>query len=181
MYSGDGQRWALAFDGGDGRQLWQRWTIETAFNGGSGGGVRWRQQSSTAFDGIGDGLQREDEKAAQGQAMQQPASTMRGREGGETRGRQEMMARQPAGTTRQREATRRDDKTMRRRDDKRAAHREATQQPDGATRGREGGAGRNERTRRGDATTSWCDELTRGCSVTRGWREAMRQPAGGTR
>ena len=76
--SGDGRRRALAFDGGDGRQLWQRWTIETAFNGGSGGGVRWRQQRSTAFDGIGDGLQREDEKAAQGQAMQQPASTMRG-------------------------------------------------------------------------------------------------------
>ena len=37
--SSDGQRWALAFDGGDGLQLWQRWTIETAFNGGSGGGV----------------------------------------------------------------------------------------------------------------------------------------------
>ena len=38
--SGDGRRWALAFDGGNGWQLWQRWKIETAFNGGSGGGVR---------------------------------------------------------------------------------------------------------------------------------------------
>ena len=38
--SGDGRRWALVFGGGDGRQLWQRWTIETrAFNGGGGGGV----------------------------------------------------------------------------------------------------------------------------------------------
>jgi hypothetical protein len=38
--------------------------------------------------------------------MQQPASTMRGRECGATRGRQEMMARQPAGATRQGEAAR---------------------------------------------------------------------------
>jgi len=40
--SGNGRRWVLAFDGGDGRQLWQRWMIETAFNGGGGGGVRRR-------------------------------------------------------------------------------------------------------------------------------------------
>jgi len=52
--SGAGRRWVLAFDGGDGRQLWQRWTIETAFNGGGGGGVRWWRQHSTAFDGVGD-------------------------------------------------------------------------------------------------------------------------------
>jgi hypothetical protein len=52
--------------------------------------------------------------------------------------------------------------TTRQRDDKRAAHREATQQPAGATRGREGGAGHNERTSRGDATKIWRDELTRG-------------------
>jgi len=90
--SSDGQRWALVFDGSNGRQLWQRWTLETAVNGGRGGGVQWRQQRSTAFDGVGDGLRREDEKAAQGQATQQPASTMRGREGGATKGRQEMMA-----------------------------------------------------------------------------------------
>ena len=41
--SGDERRWVLAFDGGNGRQLWQRWTIEMiemAFNGGGGGGVR---------------------------------------------------------------------------------------------------------------------------------------------
>ena len=31
--SGDGRRWVLAFDGGNGRQLWQWWTIETVFNG----------------------------------------------------------------------------------------------------------------------------------------------------
>ena len=78
----DGRRWALAFDGGDGRQLWQRWTIETAFNGGGGGGIQWRQQHSMSFDGVGGGLRREGKRAAQGEATQQPASTMRGREGG---------------------------------------------------------------------------------------------------
>jgi len=31
---GDGRRFVLAFDSGDGWQLWQRWTIETVFNGG---------------------------------------------------------------------------------------------------------------------------------------------------
>ncbi len=97
--SGDGRRWVLLFDGGDGRQLWQWWKIETAFNGSGGGGVRWWQQGSTTFDGIGDGLRQEDERATQGKATQQPASTMRGRECGATRGRREMMARQPAGGT----------------------------------------------------------------------------------
>jgi hypothetical protein len=101
------------FGGGDGRQLWQWWTIERTFNGGGGGGVRWLQQRLTAFDGVGDGLRREDKRAAQGQATHQPASTMRGREGGATRGQQEMMARQPAGETRKREATRRENKTTR--------------------------------------------------------------------
>jgi len=91
----------LAFDGGNGRQLWQRWTIEMTFNGSSGGGVQWWQQHSAAFDGVGDGLRREDKRAAQGQATQQPASMMRGREGGATRGQREMMVRQPAGATRQ--------------------------------------------------------------------------------
>ena len=66
------------------------------------------------FDGVGDGIQREDKRAAQGQVMQQPPSMMRGREVGATRGRQEMMAQQPAGATRQQEeAARRDDETMR--------------------------------------------------------------------
>ncbi len=35
----DGRRWALAFNGGDGQQLWQRWIIEIAFNDGGDGGV----------------------------------------------------------------------------------------------------------------------------------------------
>jgi len=65
--------------------------IETAFNGGGGGGFRWRQQHLAAFNGVGDGLRREDKRAAQGQATQQPASTMRGREGGATRGRREIV------------------------------------------------------------------------------------------
>ena len=91
----------LVFDDGNGQQLWQRRMIETAFNGGSDGGVSWRQQHSMAFDGVGDGLRREDERAEQGQAMQHPASTMRGQEGSAMRGRQEMMVRQPAGATRQ--------------------------------------------------------------------------------
>ena len=99
--SGDGRRWVLAFDGGDGWQLWQRWTIETAFDGGGGSGAQWRQQHLMAFYSMGDGLRREDERVAQGQATQQPASMMRGLEGGATRGQQEMMARQSAGAMRQ--------------------------------------------------------------------------------
>jgi len=84
----------LAIDGGDGRQLWQRWTIETAFSGGGGGGGgdRWRQQRLTAFNFVGNGLRREDKRVVKGQATQQPASTMRGREGGATRGGQQEMA-----------------------------------------------------------------------------------------
>ena len=89
----DGQRWVLAFDGGDGRKLCQWWTIKTAFNGGGGGGVRWRWQSLMAFDGTamdyGKAMARqrrlaqlEDERAAQGEATQQPAGTMIGQEGG---------------------------------------------------------------------------------------------------
>ena len=64
--------------------------METAFIGGDGGGVQWRQQCSTAFDGASDGLRRDDERVAQGEATQQQANMMRGREGegGETRGRQ---------------------------------------------------------------------------------------------
>ena len=102
-------------------------------------------------------------------------TSMRGREGGartgnaatsqqdeRTRGRcNKRTTRDDAATTSWRDKTTRGG-TMRGRDDKRAARREATQQPAGATRGQEGGAGRNERTRRGDATTSWRDELTRG-------------------
>ncbi len=94
MAGGDGGRqcltaamWVLTFDGGNGRQLWQQWMIEMAFNGGGGGGVQWRQQHLTAFDGVGNGPRREDKRAAQGQAMQQPVSMMRGREGGRMRGR----------------------------------------------------------------------------------------------
>ena len=35
---GDGRRWALTFDSGNGWQLWQ-WTIEMVFNDGGGGSV----------------------------------------------------------------------------------------------------------------------------------------------
>jgi hypothetical protein len=71
----------LSFDGGDGWQLWQWWTIETAFNGGGGGGVQWRQQRLTAFDGVGNGLlRREVKRAVKGEATQQPASMMREQE-----------------------------------------------------------------------------------------------------
>jgi hypothetical protein len=76
---------------------------------------------------------------------------MRGSEGGATRGRQEMMARQPAGAMRQQEAARRDDQTTRGRRVERHP-----QQPAGATRGQEGG------------------------TATRGRGEAMRQQAGAT-
>jgi hypothetical protein len=57
----------------------------------------------------------------------------------------------------------------------------ATQQPASATRGQDGGAGCNKRTRRGDATatTSWSNELTRGWrnertardNATTSWRD----------
>ena len=58
-----------------------------------GGGVRWWRQRSTAFDGVGDGLrkamvmqrwlaQQEDKRTVQGEAAEQPASTMRGQEDG---------------------------------------------------------------------------------------------------
>ena len=68
-FDGDDRRsWALAFDGSNGWQLWQQWTIEMVFNGDVGGGVRWRQQRSTAFDGVSNGLQREDKRAVQGKA-----------------------------------------------------------------------------------------------------------------
>ncbi len=52
---GDGQMWALAFYGGNGRQRWQRWRIETAvavvFD--SDSSVQWR---SMALYGVGNGL-----------------------------------------------------------------------------------------------------------------------------
>ena len=48
----------------------------------------------------------------QGQATQQPASTIRGREDGVTRGRREMMGQQPAGATRQQEVEQLDDETV---------------------------------------------------------------------
>jgi len=109
--SGDGQRRrVLAFDGGNGRQLWHRWTIKTtAFNGGSDGGVQWRQQCSMAFDGVGDGLRREDEGVAQGQATQ-------------TRGRCfKKTTRDDGATTSWHDKTMRGG-TMRRQDNKRVAH-----------------------------------------------------------
>jgi hypothetical protein len=157
--SGDGRRWALSFDGGDGWQLWQRWTIDNR------DGIQWRRwrqcsMAAAAFDGI-----------------RWPGrwTTTRGREGGartgntttsqhdeRTRGRcKERTTRDDDATTSWRDETTRGC-TMRRRDNKRAARREAMQQPAGATRGGEGGAGCNERTRRGNATTSWRNELTRG-------------------
>ena len=129
-----------------------------------------------AFDGIGDGLSQEDERAVQGQATQQPASTMRG-----MRVRcNERTTRYDDTTTSWRDETTRGG-TTRQQDNERAARRKATQQPVGvgATRGREGGVGRNERMRRGDATKSWRDELTRGWrnertargNVTTSWRD----------
>ena len=51
---------------------------------------------------------------------------------------------------------------MRRWDYERVACGEATQQSVSAMRRLEGGMGRSKKTRRGNATTSWCNELTRG-------------------
>jgi hypothetical protein len=80
-------------------------------------------------------------------------STMRGREeGSATRGRREMIMWQPAGATRQNE--RRHDKTTRRRDDERAARREAMHTTT-SRRDERMSRRRNERTRRGNVTTSW--------------------------
>jgi len=99
---------------------------------------------------------------------------MRGREGGartgnattsqhdqRMRGRcNERMTRDDGATTSWRNETTRGG-TTRQQDGERVARREAMQQPAGTARGREGGAGCNERTRRGDATTSWRHKLTR--------------------
>ena len=75
---GDGQRWPLVFDGGDGRLMWQQWTKDTMFNGGGGGGVRWLWQYLTVFGGIFDGLRQGDDEAKM-------ASTTRGQERGTKR------------------------------------------------------------------------------------------------
>ncbi len=79
--------------------------------------------------------QLDDERAAQGEATQQPAGVMRGREGCATIRRREMME-QPAGAMRRR----REDVTTRQRDNERVAHQEAKQHIAGTTRGKEGGA-----------------------------------------
>jgi hypothetical protein len=89
---------------------------------------------------VGDGLQREDERAVQ---ASQHDERMRGWCNKRT-------IRDDGATTSWRDETTRGG-TTRRQDDERAARREATQQPAGMTRGREGGAVRNERMRRGDA------------------------------
>ena len=84
---GDGRRWALAFDGCYGWQLWQQWTIEMMFNDGGEREVQCWQQHLTAFNGKDKTRQcrgkggRYDEsgrEAVQGEATQQTASTMRG-------------------------------------------------------------------------------------------------------
>jgi hypothetical protein len=67
------------FDGGDGRQLWQRWTIETTFKGDGGGGVQWQWRCLTAFNGISGGFW-------QGDGEARMAGTTRGQEGGARRG-----------------------------------------------------------------------------------------------
>ena len=139
-------------------------------NGGGGGGVRWQQQRLTAFDGVGDGLRREDERAAQ---ASQHDERMRG-------WCNERTTRDDGTTTSWHNKTTRGG-TTRGQDDERAARREATQQPAGMTRGQEGGTGRNERMRRGNAATSSHDELTRGWCIERtmrgnattSWRDKM--------
>ena len=111
------------FDSGDGRQLWQRWTIEMAFNDGSGGGIQWRQKRLTAFGGVVDGLRQGDDEAKM-------VGTMRGGEGSarrgnsttsqhneRTRGQHNKRTARDVGTTSWRDETmrgaRRDNKTMR--------------------------------------------------------------------
>ena len=53
-----------------------------------------------------------------------------------------------------------------------------TQQPAGTTRGGEGDTGHNKRTRRGDTTTSRCDELKRGWRKDRTTRGNMTTSCG---
>ncbi len=128
----------------------------------------------TAFDGVGDGLRREDEEGSS-----RTGNAITSQHDKRTRGRcNKRRMRDDDPTTSWRDKTTRGS-TMRRRDDERAARREATQQPAGATRGREGYMGHNKRTRRCDARTSWRDELTRGWrnertvrgNVTTSWRD----------
>jgi hypothetical protein len=106
--------------------------------------------------------QPEDKRAAQEKATQQPAGTMKGQEGGATRGRREMMQ-QPAGMMRRREGI-----TTRRRDNETTRQREGGALRGDATTSRrderykDEWAAQRERTRRGNATTNWHDERTRG-------------------
>jgi len=103
--------------------------------------VRWRQQRSTAYDGVGGGLRRE------GGARRGNATTSQNDE--RTRGRcNERTTRDDGATTSWRDAKMRGD-TTRQRDDERAVHREATQQPSGASRGWRG-AQREDKERRCD-------------------------------
>ena len=135
-----------AVDDSDGVQWWQwRWCsmAAAAFNG-----ARWCRQWTTT-------------RGREGGARTGNATTT-SQHDERTRGRcNERTTRDDGATTSWRDETTRGG-TTRRQDDERAARREAKQQPAGMMRGREGSAGCNERMRRGDATTSWCDELTRG-------------------
>jgi hypothetical protein len=102
-FDGSQRRWPLVFDGGDGRLLWQQWTVDNRYRV-QWRRWRWRSMTTAAFDGVfdgfGDGLcseamasrgkagtTRVQKVGARREATQQPASTMRGQEGGTTRGR----------------------------------------------------------------------------------------------
>jgi hypothetical protein len=103
--------------------------------------VRWWQQRSTAFDGVGGGLPRE------GGARRGKATTSQHDE--RTRGWcNERTTRDDGATTSWHYAITRGGAT-RQRDNERAAHREATQQPAGATRGWRG-AQQEEKERQSD-------------------------------
>ena len=118
-------------------------------------------------------------RVAQGHAKQQPTSTMRGQEGGATRGQQEMMARQPADGTRQQEGARQDDdKTTRGRRIKRGCKNHPAQSEDervarGATRGR-GEAMQHKLARRVDKGVVQQDDGMRLCDNQLAWQDDER-------
>ncbi len=95
-------RWTAAVavvDNREGVQWWRwRWCsmAAAAFDG-----VRWRRRWTTTRGQEG------------GTRTGNSPTSQHEREGGAARGQQEMMARQPAGATRKREATRRENKTTR--------------------------------------------------------------------
>jgi len=147
-----------------GYYFWWQWTAAVAAVD-YRDSIQWRQwwwclMAAAAFDGVRWRRRWTMMRGQKGGARTSNTTTSQHNE--RMRGRcNERTTRYEGVTTSWRDETMRGSMT-RRRYNERAAHQEAMRQPVGVTRGPKGGAGRNERTKRGDATTSWRNELARG-------------------